>query len=69
MPRIAAKLEFMKVRAVTVCAKVGTGRSPEHNNPGFRVNSRKKLPWKREILIVHVDFCKLIEPEWRNHVV
>jgi hypothetical protein len=26
MPRIAEKVEFMKVRAVTVCTKAGIGR-------------------------------------------
>ncbi len=26
MPRIAEKLEFMKVRAVTVCVRAGIGR-------------------------------------------
>ena len=68
MPRIAEKLEFKKVRAVKVCAQAETGRSPEHNNPGFRVNSRKKLPlpWRRKILTVHVDIYKIIEPEWRK---
>jgi len=30
MPRIAEKLEFMKVRAVTVCAKVGIGKKAWH---------------------------------------
>jgi len=30
MIRIAEKLEFMKVRAVTVCAKVGIGRKAGH---------------------------------------
>ena len=40
-PEIAEKLEFIKVRAVKVCTKAWTGRSPEHKNLGFRVNSRK----------------------------
>jgi hypothetical protein len=49
MTRIAEKLEFMKVSAVTVCEKVGIGRKAEHkkrifvqifNKSGFeRVNS------------------------------
>jgi len=30
MAKIAEKLEFMKVRAVTVCAKVGIGRKAGH---------------------------------------
>jgi len=38
MPRIAEKLEFMKGRAVKVCTKTATGRSPEHKNPYFRAN-------------------------------
>jgi len=30
MIKIAEKLEFIKVRAVTVCAKVGIGRKAGH---------------------------------------
>jgi hypothetical protein len=30
MPRIAEKLEFMKVRGITVCAKAGIGRKAGH---------------------------------------
>jgi hypothetical protein len=30
MIRISEQLEFMKVRAVTVCAKVGIGRKARH---------------------------------------
>jgi len=30
MLRIAEKLEFMKVRAITVCSKVGIGRKAGH---------------------------------------
>jgi hypothetical protein len=42
MPRIAEKLEFMKARAVKVCAKRGIGRKAGLKNPCFRVDSRKK---------------------------
>jgi hypothetical protein len=38
MPKIAEKLEFMKVRAVPVCAKVGIGRKVEHKKPCFHAN-------------------------------
>ena len=35
MPRIAEKLELVKVRAVKVCAKVGIGRKAGHKKPCF----------------------------------
>lgn len=38
MLKIAEKLEFMKVRVVEVCAKVGIGRSPESKNSYFYAN-------------------------------
>jgi len=38
MLKIVEKLEFMKTRAVEVCAKVGTGRSPEPKNQYFHAN-------------------------------
>jgi len=46
MPRIAEKLEFMKIRAAKVCPQTGTGKSPKpkklyfHTN--FWVNGRRK---------------------------
>ena len=36
-------------RPVKVCARAGTGRNSEHNNPAFRVNSRKNA-FQKEIL-------------------
>jgi hypothetical protein len=38
MPRIAEKLEFMKVRAVKVCAKAGIGKKAGHKKPCFPAN-------------------------------
>jgi hypothetical protein len=38
MLKIVGKLEFMKARAVEVCAKVGIERSTEPKNPYFHVN-------------------------------
>jgi hypothetical protein len=35
MPRIAEKLEFMNVRAVTVCAKARIGRKVRHKKRIF----------------------------------
>jgi hypothetical protein len=35
MPSIAGNLEVMKVRAVTVCAKVGIGRKAGHKKACF----------------------------------
>ena len=35
MPRIAEKLEFMKGRAVKVCAKAGIGRKVGHKKRVF----------------------------------
>jgi hypothetical protein len=32
MPRIAERLEFMNAKAVKVCIKAGSGRSPGHKN-------------------------------------
>jgi len=38
MLKIAVKLEFMKVRAVTVCVKAGTGRKAGHKKTCFHAN-------------------------------
>ncbi len=38
MPKIAEKLGFMKVRAVTVCAKAGIGRKAGHKKTCFHAN-------------------------------
>jgi hypothetical protein len=38
MPRIAEKLEFMKMRAFTVYAKAGIGRETGHKKTPFHVN-------------------------------
>jgi len=38
MPKVAGKLEFMKVRAVMVCAKAGIGRKAGHKKTRFHVN-------------------------------
>jgi len=35
MTKISEKLEFMNMRAVKVCTKAATGRSPGHKNPCF----------------------------------
>ena len=38
MPRIAEKLEFMKGRAVRVCAKAGIGRKAGYKKTCFHAN-------------------------------
>jgi len=38
MPGISEKVEFMKTRAVEVCAKAGIGRNAEHKKPCFPAN-------------------------------
>jgi hypothetical protein len=40
MLKIAVKLEFMIVWAVTVCAKAGIGRKAGHKKPCFHANSQ-----------------------------
>ncbi len=41
MTKIAEKLEFMRGRAVKVCAKAGVGRSQGHKKTCFCVNFQK----------------------------
>jgi hypothetical protein len=41
MPRIAEKLESMKVRAVKVCAKAEIGRKAGHKKTCFHANFQK----------------------------
>jgi hypothetical protein len=41
MFEVAEKLEFVRIRTVNVCPKIGVGRSPEHKHPCFRANFRK----------------------------
>ena len=55
----------MKVRAVKLSSQAGTGRSLEHNNLDL-CKSSKKLPLRKKILVIHVDLCKIIEPERRE---
>jgi len=48
MPRIAEQLEFLKVRAVMVCAKVGIGRKVGYEKCVFmhifsKIASEKKI--------------------------
>ncbi len=38
MLKIAEKIEFMKIGAVTVCAKIGIGRKAGHKKTCFRAN-------------------------------
>lgn len=60
MPRIAEKLEFIKIRAVKVCTKAMTGSSPGHNNPGFLVNSRKNCLRKEKSCYFKMNFVRLL---------
>ncbi|MGA2323923.1 MAG: hypothetical protein ABSG22_08755 [Sedimentisphaerales bacterium] len=38
MPKLAENLGFMKVGAVTVCAKAGIGRKEGHKKTSFHAN-------------------------------
>jgi len=63
MIRIAEKLGFIKVRAVTVCAKVGIGRKVGYKKPCIRRQFSIKPHRKRKSLTVHGDFDKIIDIE------
>jgi len=67
MAKIAEKLEFMKVRAVMVCAKVGIGRKVRHKKRVF-VQIFKKMSRSRRFLIVQGNFGKFIDVVWGNYV-
>jgi hypothetical protein len=51
-----------------VWTKAGVGRNPGPKESLCSCKFRTELLLKRKCLIVHVDFCKSIEPEWRNYV-
>jgi hypothetical protein len=45
MPKIAVKPGFMKMTAVKVCTKAGTGSNRSHRNPGFFANLSENSRW------------------------
>ena len=57
--------EFMKVRAVTVCSKVGIGRKAGHRKRIF-VHISKQLSLSRKFLIVQGNYGKIIHIIWRK---
>jgi hypothetical protein len=67
MLRIAEKVEFMKGRAVKVCAKAGIGRKVGHEKRVF-LQIFKKLSQNRKILIIQDNFVTFIDVLRRNFV-
>ena len=59
MPRIAEKLEFMNVRAVTVCAKARIGRKVRHKKRVF-MQIFSKIASEKIFSTVQGDFGKII---------
>ena len=66
MPKNAEKPEFMKTSAVRVCAEIGTGRIPEHENP--RVNLQQNRLRKGKCWQSTLIFVKLSESYGENGV-
>jgi len=67
MSRIAGKLEFMKGRAVKVCAEARIGRKVGYKKRVL-VQIFKKLSRNRKFLIVQGNFGKFIDVVRRNYV-
>jgi hypothetical protein len=59
MKRIDEKFEYITGCVVEVCAKAMTESSMGHNNPCYCADLGKP-PQKREILIVQVEFGKIL---------
>jgi hypothetical protein len=67
MPRIAEKLEFIKVRVIEVCTKAEIGRKARHKKRVF-VQIFKKMSRNQKFLIVQGNFGKFIDVVRRNYV-
>jgi hypothetical protein len=68
MPRIAEKLEFMKGRAVKVCAKARIGRKVGYKKRVFVQIFKNNCLEIEKFLIVQGNFGRFIDVVLRNYV-
>jgi len=68
MPRIAEKLEFMKVRAVTVCVRAGIGRKVGYEKRVFMHIFSKNCLGKENSWPFKVNIVRLLMSYGENNV-